>query len=203
MKTLVSVFPFLLLAGCGPDGEAQQAFKPNSCEAVNAVLAAGEESPPYASLRGEPKMLGDRPLDDAWMANSNAFGSSCDVNLMDGFFGSDISTYSCELFTASGSLDKESREAEARKMTDSVRDTLQTCLGPEWVMEEDTENSDFEIYQKYVFEPASGRPGADTFDFTVDPIYIEMSYTPFMRGRGGPSGWIAEIQFQQQREEQN
>jgi hypothetical protein len=34
--------------------------------------------------------------------------------------------------------------------------------------------------------------------FTADPAFLEMSYTPFMRGRGGPSGWQVVLQFQAQ-----
>lgn len=201
MKSIYLALPLLLLTACG-EKDSSTDFAQNTCEAVQAVLNAGANDDPYASLRGDPVMLGDRPLDDRWVARKDAFGTGCKTSVMRDMFGSDMFTYECELFASPGSLNADEKEVEARQAINSVKDTLTSCLGEAWIMEEDTENADFRVYQKYLFEPESGRPGADTFDFTADPIYIEMSYTPFMRGRGGPTGWLAKVQFQEQRETQ-
>lgn len=199
MKSVYLAFPALLLAACG-SGDKPPEFAKNSCEAVQAIMAEGAKDEPFAAFRGEPVMLGDRPLNDRWEANKTAFGTSCQTSVMRDMFGSDLHLYNCELYASPGSLDKEAKEVEAREAINLVKETLETCLGDEWKVEESTENQDFQVYQKYLFEPKSGRPGADKFDFTADPIYIEMSYTPFMRGRGGPTGWLAKVQFQEQRE---
>lgn len=200
MKTAYFALSLLVLAGCGGGGGTKEAaFEPGSCDAVRSVLAAGQETVPYSSLRGEPKMQGERVLNDTWIAKSPAFGEHCEIGVISGMMGTDISLYRCELFTALRSSDRETTEAEARALMSDVSDTIKGCLGDEWVAEETTEHDDFEVYQNFVFEPVSGRPGADTFDFTVDPIFLKMSYTPYMRGRSGPSGWIVELQFQEQR----
>ncbi|MAP95768.1 MAG: hypothetical protein CMK07_12530 [Ponticaulis sp.] len=198
MKTTAFLLPLALIAACSSAASPPD-FTANTCDAVNAVLAAGSTDNPYSVFRGEPAMLGDRVLDDKWVANKAAFGETCQINIMRNMFGADIYTYSCDLYSSPGSLNKDEKEAEARAEINRVKDTIASCLGDDWVMDESTEDPDVEIYQKYDFEPVSGRPGADEFDFTVDPIYVEMSYTPFMRGRGGPSGWLAKVQFQEQR----
>ena len=198
MKIKLALLSFTFLAACSA-ATPQPDFTANTCDAVNAVLASGASDDPYAVFRGEQAMLGDRPLEDQWIANKPAFGETCQTNIMRDMFGADIYSYSCDLYASPGSFDKEEKEIEARATIDDVKDTISTCLGDEWVMEETTEHQDFQVFQKYECEPASGRPGAGEFDFTVDPIYIEMSYTPFMRGRGGPTGWVAKVQFQEQR----
>lgn len=198
MKIAYLALPVLLLAACGND--APPKFTQNTCEAVQAVMTEGAKDDAFKGFRGEPVMLGDRALDDRWIANKAAFGEECKTSVMRDAFGSDMYMYNCELYASPGSLNKDAKEAEARKAVDSVKDTLVECLGDDWVMRETSEHVDFEVYQKYLFEPKSGRPGADKFDFTADPIYIEMSYTPFMRGRSGPTGWLAKVQFQEQRE---
>lgn len=199
MKIAYLALPVFALAACGPSGDSA-GFTKNSCSAVQSVLAEGAKDEPYAALRGAPVMLGDRPLKDQWTAKKIAFGETCQTSVIRDMFGVDMYIYSCDLYASPGSFEKDAKEIEARQAITSVRETIESCLGEDWLVEEDTKNSDYQIYQKYLFEPKSGRPGADKYDFTADPIYIEMSYTPFMRGRGGPTGWLAKVQFQEQRE---
>ena len=192
--------PLLLLAACGSGSSepSKMAEVDGPCANVAPVLAARSDSEPFKSLRGDPRMLGDFPLEDSWDANFSAFDGSCRINAMRDFFGgeSDMHMYTCELYAESGSFDKEARQAEAESIATNVTETLQECLGADWKMEEKTTSSDFEIYYKATFEPAEKQDSP--FQFTADPVYVEMSYSPFMRGRGGASGWIVELQFQEQ-----
>lgn len=197
MKAMLYTLPLALLTACSTATAPE--FAPGTCEAVSAVLSAGQEASPYASLRGAPEMLGEQELEDNWQTILPVFGEACNTAIMRDMFGSDIYVLNCPLYHSPSSLDRPAREAEARAASEAVVGTLSECLGDEWIIRETTENADFEVYHKYVFEPASGRPGADQFNFTVDPIYVTMSFTPSMRGRGGAPGWIAEVQFQEQR----
>ncbi|MAK61480.1 MAG: hypothetical protein CMK09_10905 [Ponticaulis sp.] len=197
MKFAYLALPAFLLTACGNSTPPQ--ITQNTCEAVEVVITEGSKKNAFSAFRGEPVMLGDRELNHRWHANTNAFGDDCRTSIIRDMFGTDLYTYHCELYARTGSLEAEAREAEARAAIGEVRDLLSSCLGQDWVMKETSEHTDFEIYQKYLFEPKSGRPGADEFEFTADPIYIEMSYTPFSRGRSGPSGWLAKVQFQEMR----
>ncbi len=198
MKPYLFLLPVTLIAACSAPETVS--FETGTCGAVTAVLEAGTASDPYTSLRGEAVMLGERELEDNWTTTTPVFGEACTTAVMRDMFGTDIFMLNCPLYAESSSFDRDIHEAEARAVAEHTVGILTECLGDDWIIKETTEHNDYQVYHKYVFEPASGRPGADEFNFTVDPIYVEMSYTPYMRGRGGASGWQTLIQFQEQRE---
>ena len=199
MKRIALVFSVLSLSACGTSQGELAEFEPETCDAVTAIMQAGQAAEPYSALRGEPEMLGDMPIEDSWSANQSAFGEGCETAVLRDFFDMDVFTYSCPLYAERSNLDRETHEVEARAAAQGALEIISACLGEDWIVEETTQNPDYQVFHKYLLEPAYGRPGADTFDFTVDPIYIELSYTPFMRGRGGPAGWQVYVQFQEQR----
>ncbi len=199
MKKLFMLVPLVLFASaCGEEdkSDAKSVSAKSSCADVETILAATSEKPPFSSLRGDNAMLGDRALPDAWVAKSEFFGKPCRVNKMGKFFGgeTDFHTFSCQLYEARGSLDKENREIEARKIVDEMKAKLQACLPEGWTSEEKTEDQKFEVYYKIQYEP---KDFTSPYSFTADPLYLEMTYTPFM-SRSTSSGWNVKLQFQEQ-----
>ena len=196
MKMLAILASVLGLAACGASGSGE-ALAAGPCGNVQPLLDARSEAIPFESLRGENKMLGDSPLPDSFVGKFPAFGGTCEAHTMSGFFGdtSTIYTYSCDLFEG-GTMDRDANQGKAEKAFRQAQDELAACLGPDWTSEEKTESRDFDVYHKITYEPKDMVQNES--GFTVDPAYLEMSYTPFMRGRGGPSGWQVVLQFQQQ-----
>ena len=183
------------LSACGA-GEAGPAKVAGSCGNVQPILEARAEAEPFKSLRGKNRMLGDRPLPDSFEGKHDAFGKACTTNVMDGFGGgATIYTYSCPLFEGN-SMDRDADSKEAEAAFNKAADEMMACLGEGWETAEDTEHMEYEVYHKYTYKPADMQDSAS--GFTADPAFLEMSYTPFMRGRGGPSGWQVVLQFQAQ-----
>lgn len=201
MRIVALGLSIVALAACG-NSERDTANTPQQdakrpCSDVEMILDAKHDDEPFASLRGNNQMMGDMVLDDAWIAKANAFDGACEVNAMRGFFGEpmDIHTLKCTLFEA-GTFDREENEVKARGAMAKIEVTLSQCLGDDWLVEETTEKRDFDIYRKLKYSPVI--PVETKSDFTVDALYAEMSFTPFVRGRGGKSGWDVIIQFQEQ-----
>jgi hypothetical protein len=201
MRTIALSISIFALAACGNSGSdaanAPQQVAKGPCSDVEMILAAKQDNEPFASLRGNNQMMGDMVLDDKWVAKTNAFDGACEVNAMRGFFGEpmDIHTFKCTLFEA-GNFDRKENEVKARAAMAKVEATLSQCLGDDWIVEETTEKRDFDIYRKLKYSPVI--PVETGSDFTVDALYAELSFTPFMRGRGGKSGWDVIVQFQEQ-----
>lgn len=201
MRTIALSISIFALAACGksePDAtNTPQQVAKGSCSDVEMVLAAKQDVEPFASLRGNNQMMGDMVLDDKWVAKANAFDGACEVNAMRGFFGEpmDIHTFKCTLFEA-GNFDREENEVKARAAMTKIEATLSQCLGDDWTVEETTEKNDFDVYRKLKYSPVT--PVETKSDFKVDALYAELSFTPFMRGRGGKSGWDVILQFQEQ-----
>lgn len=195
------------LAACGntsdspapdetPRKQAEKARPADPCADVALFQAARSDDPPFSSLRGDPVMLEDQPLEDNWYAKEKHFGAACHVAVMSEFFGgeTDFHLIGCTLFSEPSSFDREENELRARTVLEDTRTMLEGCLGDGWVMEETDQHHKADIYQKYKFEPE----GFETpYDFTADPIYLEMSYARFPGG-GVPSGWQVNLQFQEQ-----
>lgn len=195
MRILLASLTALAVSACGPETVSKTS---DPCAAVERIQTARLDKEPFESMRGDNIMLGDNPLDDSWVTSTDLFGKSCRVSAMRNFFGNDLHILNCSLYAATGSLNKEENEAKARKAVTEVREELTQCLGDSWEISETSESSDYDIYQKITFEQTEPDKDTEDFEFRADPLYIEMSYSPFMRGRGGPTGWIAEVQFQEQ-----
>lgn len=197
MRVAILGCSILALAACGgasTSEETQVAKGP--CADVEMIMAAKSDAEPFQSLRGDNVMLGERPLEDKWVSRVSSFEGRCEINAMRGFFGepTDIHTYGCILFEA-GNFDREENEAKARAVLDDIETTLIACLGDEWTVEETTEKMDFDVYRKLKFSPVNEIESEAKFK--ADALYAEMSFTPFMRGRGGKSGWDVHVQFQE------
>ena len=199
MRALFVVIPALLLAACGSESDDQAQTASGPCAELASILDARDERTPFRSLRGAPVLQNDEPVPDAWqMSTSFDENVKCTVNVMRAFMGgeTDVFTLSCPLYEASGALEKERREQDARMIFDLMRSNLDACLVPDWRAKEITENPDFEIYHRLVYEPTQNEN--ESFAFKLDPIYLELTYTPFIRERTGASGWQVKLQFQKQ-----
>jgi hypothetical protein len=197
MKTLAILASVLGLVACGASGQGTDPAVAGPCGNIQPLLDARGEAIPFESLRGENKMLGDSPLPDSFLGRFSAFGGTCEAHVMSGFFGetSTIYTYSCDLFEG-GMMDRDADQVKAETAFKAAQDELAACLGSGWISEEKTDNPDFDVYHKITYKPED--MARSEGGFTADPAYLEMSFTPFMRGRGGPSGWLVVLQFQQQ-----
>lgn len=131
----------------------RQAEAKGPCYDIERIEKARADAIPFESLRGEPVMLGERPLDDMWTSADEHFGTSCKLSVMSGFFGgeSDFHSIGCELDQKNGSLDMETRQAEASAILEETREKLQTCLGDGWEMSISDDAPDADIYKKYKF----------------------------------------------------
>lgn len=194
MRNAIIGLSILTLAACEA-GEAAPAKDEGPCANVQPILDARGEAEPFLSLRGDNRMLGDRPLPDSFHGTHEAFGKSCKTDVMSGFGSTVIYTYSCTLFEGK-SMDREGDAAEAEAAFSEAATEMKACVGEGWEIEEDSEDMDFEVYRKLTYKPVDMQSSAS--GITVDPAYLEMSYTPFMRGRGGPSGWLVVLQVQGQ-----
>lgn len=200
MKKALLLTAAICLAACngseksGPEKKTKA--EASACESIKTIIAATKDKPPYSSLQGNNAMLGDRPLPDSWLTRSEFFGKTCRINKMGKFFGgeTDFYSFSCTLYEARGTLDKETRSAEARAIVDELKSDLDKCLPEGWVSSETTEDQNFEVYYKVKYEPENFE---SPFKFTADPVYLELTYTPFM-SRSAPSGWNVKLQFQEQ-----
>jgi len=183
-------------------GGADTSFKDPSqaagtCGTIEMLNAARSDAEPFQSLRGDPVMMGENPVEDAFIMTGTAFNSTCEINAMRGFFGEpfDIHTLNCDLFNA-GNFDKEENARLATAAFERVEANLSECLGDGWTQTEKDSDRDYEIYRKITYKRVDAQPtGAK---FTSDPLYLELSYTPFLRGRGGKPGWQVTLQFQEQ-----
>lgn len=200
MRTLALALTVLSLAACGAEGAGPKAAA-GPCANVQPILDARLEETPFLSLRGKNKMLGDNPLPDTFLGKHDAFGGKCEAGVMSGFFGASttIYTYGCTLFEA-GTMDREADGELAEKKFKEAQDEMTACLGEGWTSTETTENADYDFYRKIKWAPEFAEASAS--GFTVDPVYLEMSFTPFMRGRGGASGWTVQYQAQAQVDEE-
>lgn len=197
MRCLILIGSLAALAACGGESATEETpVATGPCADVEMIMAAKSDPEPFQRLRGDNVMLGERPLEDKWVSKVSSFEGRCEINAMRGFFGEpiDIHTYGCALFEA-GTFDREENEVKVREVLENVKTALITCLGDEWTVEETTEKMDFDVYRKLKFSPVD-EVESDA-KFTADPIYAEMSFTPFMRGRGGKSGWDVHVQFQE------
>ena len=199
MRVAILGCSILALAACGgakTENNTAETKPAGPCAEVEMIMAAKSDAEPFQSLRGENVMLGERALEDKWTAKVSSFDGRCEINAMRGFFGepTDIHTYGCVLFEA-GNFDREENEVKARAMLEDIETTLISCLGDNWTVEETTEKRDFDVYRKLKFVQTDA-PETDA-KFTADALYAEMSFTPFMRGRGGKSGWDVHVQFQE------
>ncbi|KCZ89579.1 hypothetical protein [Hyphomonas jannaschiana] len=197
MRVVIIGLSILTLSACGAAGSetgTQDAVGP--CGNIQPILNARSEGEPFGSLQGANKMMGDTPLPDTFIGMHKAFGAACTASVMDGFgAGSTIYTYSCPLFEGN-SMGRDAERADAEAAFAMAASEMRACLGEAWETAEDTENGDYQVYHKFTYKPVAMADSAS--GFTVDPAFLEMSYTPFMRGRGGPSGWQVVLQFQAQ-----
>ncbi|MBY9067297.1 hypothetical protein K1X12_10325 [Hyphomonas sp. WL0036] len=194
MRATIIGLSILTLAAC-QGGEAAPAKAAGPCANVKPILDARGEAEPFLSLRGENRMMGEMPLPDSYLGQHDAFGKTCNTSVMRGFGSGAIYTYSCTLFEGK-SMNRDGDQAEAEAAFTKAAEEMKACVGEGWEIAEDTEDMDFEIYRKFTYAPAE-MPSSSS-GITVDPAFLEMSYTPFMRGRGGPSGWLVVLQVQGQ-----
>jgi len=196
MRIAALSLSILSLAACGAADSGAPKTASGPCGNIQPILDARTEAEPFLSLRSKNRMLGDMPLPDSFEGKHAAFGKVCTMNVMNGFGGgSKVYTYSCPLFEGN-SMDREGDQARAEAAFDTAAAELKACLGEGWETDEDSENMDFEVYHKFTYAPVDMPASAS--GFTVDPVYLELSYTPFMRGRGGASGWQVVLQAQAQ-----
>lgn len=193
----VLFLPALMLAACSGDKTAAAATSP--CGALQPVIDSRTEVVPFERVRKGKFKLGEMELDDKFITAVTVGNNLCTTSVMEGFFGEETSIYifNCEVFQA-GTLDSESNEAKARDAFDKVEAMMTACLGTDFIAETSDENADFDVYRKTTWQ-AANPPEMAEGSFRVDPAYLELSYSPFMRGRGGPSGWLVELQLQEQR----
>ncbi|NHK28151.1 hypothetical protein FF098_009575 [Parvularcula flava] len=193
------ILPVVMLAACSSEENAAAAAS-YDCGALQPLFESRTDAVPFEAVRTGNLMLGDTKLDDQYTTDVRVQDNRCTASVMKGFFGADANIYivNCVAFQA-GSLDNEANEAKAREIFNEVEAMVSSCLGSELVAETVEESADFDIYRKTTWD-LENPPELETGSFRVDPVYLEMSYSPFMRGRGGPSGWLVELQLQEQRE---
>jgi hypothetical protein len=197
MRIAIIGLSMLTLSACGAaDSEFGTEEAVGPCGNIQAMLDARTEAEPFKRLRGVNKMMGDTPLSDTFIGMHKPFGAACTASVMNGFgAGTTIYTYSCPLFEGN-SIGRDDERADAEAAFDTAASEMRACLGDGWETAEDTENGDYQVYHKLTYKPVDMADSAS--GFTVDPAFLEMSYTPFMRGRGGPPGWQVMLQFQAQ-----
>ncbi len=194
MRRYLLLLPLAALTACGK-GEATAGKDP--CAQISTIMAARDEDEPFTSLRGDPRMLGDEPLPDAWVSKDGLLDGTCRVSAMRGFFGgdTDIFTYSCTLFEA-GTMNPEADGELAKAAYTEAVSEVEACLGDAWAAEKETESAQYEVYGKTTFKPVV--PEEQVGDFSADPLYVEMLFSQFTGGRGGNSGWEVTLQAQKQ-----
>ena len=194
MRRYLFLLPLAALAACST-GEAVAGADP--CAQISAIMAARAEDEPFSSLRGDPRMLGDSPLPDAWESKETLLDSACRLSAMRGFFGgnTDIHTYSCTLFEA-GTMSLAADGELAKAAYEEAVSTAEACLGDAWTMDSVTESAQYDVYGKTTFKPVV--PEEQVGGFRADPLYVEMLFSRFTEGRGGKSGWEVTLQAQKQ-----
>lgn len=192
------ILPALLLAACSGADDATAAS--DGCGPLQPVIDSRTDDVPFETVRKAKFKLGDMELDDKFTTGITLGDNLCTTSVMEGFFGQDASIYifNCAVFQA-GTLDNEANEAKALAAFAEAEAMVTRCLGPDFVAETSEESADFEVFRKTSWDLANP-PEIETGSFRADPAYLELSYSPFMRGRSGPSGWLVELQFQEQRE---
>ncbi|MEM1088169.1 MAG: hypothetical protein AAGH90_10590 [Pseudomonadota bacterium] len=187
----------LAITGCN-NNDSPQAADAGPCATIDAIKAARSEAVPFASLRSDPVMLGDRALDDQFTTNLTLLGKPCQTNVMSGFFGRNVDLYtvSCTLFEA-GVFDYEENAAEAKKLRDEADSLMTQCLGDSWTKEVTDQSTADAMDYKIEYIPDGGVQPVN--DLTVDAAYVESVFERGSGMRGSQRGWRVLLQFQEAR----
>ncbi|GGD15057.1 hypothetical protein [Aquisalinus flavus] len=191
------ILPALVLAACSGDNKAIAASGP--CGPLQPVFDSRTNAVPFETVRKAKFKLGEVELDDKVTTGITLGDNLCTTSVMEGFFGQDANIYifNCPVFQA-GTLDREANEARAMEAFSRVEAMVTSCLGPDFIAETSEESTDLEVFRKTIWDFVDP-PEIAAGSFRADPAYLELSYSPFMRGRSGPSGWLVELQLQEQR----
>jgi hypothetical protein len=194
MRRYLFLLPLAALAACST-GKAMAGA--DTCAQISGIMAARAEDDPFSSLRGDPRMMGEERLPDAWESKETLLDSACRLSAMRGFFGgnTDIHTFSCTLFEA-GSMNAEADGERAKVAYEEAVMTAEACLGDAWTMDSVTESAQYDVYGKTTFKPVV--PEEQVGGFRADPLYVEMLFSRFTKARGGKSGWQVTLQAQKQ-----
>ncbi|MEL7231131.1 MAG: hypothetical protein AAGJ85_01310 [Pseudomonadota bacterium] len=198
MKNLVLIASGLLaLAACNR-GDSAPTADAGPCAAINAIKEARAETVPFSSLRSDPVMFGDRPMDDRFTTDLTILDAPCQANIMSGFFGRDVDLYtvSCTLFEA-GVFDYEENAVEAERLREEAVGLMTQCLGEGWTKEVTDQSRPDEVDYKVEFIPEGGVQPVN--ELTVDAAYVESVFERGSGMRGGQRGWRVLLQFQEAR----
>lgn len=197
-KIAIVVSGLFAITSCNSgDGPSETADK-GPCAAINTIKEARSEAVPFSSLRSNPVMLGDRPLDDRFTTHLTLLDTPCQTNIMSGFFGRDVDLYtvSCTLFEA-GVFDYEENKAEAERIRVEAAALMDQCLGEDWTTEITDQSTADAMDYKIEYIPEGGVQAVN--DLTVDAAYLESVFERGSSIRGSQRGWRVLLQFQEAR----
>ncbi|MEM7492123.1 MAG: hypothetical protein AAF296_02000 [Pseudomonadota bacterium] len=196
-RTAIITSGLLMLASCSGDSPSVTADA-GPCAAISIIKKARNEAVPFSTLRADPVMLGDRPLNDRFTTDVTLLDTPCQTNIMSGFFGRDVDLYtvSCTLFEA-GIFDYEDNKAEAERIRDEAAALMDQCIGADWTKEITDQSTAEAMDYKIEYIPEGGVQAVN--DLTVDAVYLESVFERGSGMRGSQRGWRVLLQFQEAR----
>ena len=186
----------LALIGC--EQATTTADYSGPCGEVQQIVDAAQGPEPFASLRGEPVMLGDTAVDDKFLTSQKFFGETCETFIMRGMpAGQDMHGLSCMLYSRITGPNEDDL-ARGTELFEEVSAKLAECVDPALVREETDDSRDDTIDRQVVYKLSDRKP--EPGELLIHPIHLHMKYEPMSFGRMS-SGFEVKFQFQQPRPE--